>query len=329
MDLAVNPAGRGRCWCSNVLGPGRAGSTGLGEEDAALEGKSDLGSVACDFTLQVVKQLPVCLDFPHPSPRHHWALVSLLLKCQNHAPESIGLDPHTRHHIMPIKQLPQLTIRQLGSSTAISSPVSLVKELVENSIDAEASSIEVTISPNVVDKIQVRDNGNGISPQDYDALGRRAHTSKLRTFEELQCQGGRTLGFRGDALASANTLSTLTITTRTDEDPVANLLTLKPAGGGISARKPVSAPVGTTVEAAGLFNGFPVRKKHAISQSKKFLREINELLYSYALTRPRIRLSLKVAKHSHFSWSYAPGREDDFKHAALQVFGKKLVSQCV
>ncbi|KAF6833766.1 DNA mismatch repair [Colletotrichum plurivorum] len=158
---------------------------------------------------------------------------------------------------MPIKQLPQCTIRQLGSSTAILSPVSLVKELVENSIDAEASSIEIIISPNVVDKIQVRDNGKGISPGDYDALGRRAHTSKLRTFEELQCRGGRTLGFRGDALASANTLSVLTITTRTDEDLVANQLTLNPSGGGLSTRKPVSAPVGTTIDATDLFSGFP------------------------------------------------------------------------
>ncbi|KAF6844147.1 DNA mismatch repair [Colletotrichum musicola] len=158
---------------------------------------------------------------------------------------------------MPIKQLPQCTTRQLGSSTAILSPVSLVKELVENSIDAEASSIEIIISPNLVDKIQVRDNGKGISPRDYDALGRRAHTSKLRTFEELQRRGGRTLGFRGDALASANTPSVLTITTRTDEDLVANQLILNPSGGGLSARKPVSAPVGTTIDATDLFSGFP------------------------------------------------------------------------
>ncbi|KAH0426286.1 DNA mismatch repair [Colletotrichum camelliae] len=207
---------------------------------------------------------------------------------------------------MPITRLPLTTVRRLGSSVVIVTPVSLVKELVDNAIDAGATSIEITVSANAVDKIQVRDNGHGIGSGDYDALGRRSHTSKLRTFEELQSKGGQTLGFRGDALASTNTMSKLTITTRTAEDPVAKLLTLNPNGGGILAQKPVASPVGTTVDASDIFAGFPVRRQQAVKESKKTHDQIKELLFTYALTRPRIRLSLKIQGNHKLSWSYAP-----------------------
>ncbi|KAF4414132.1 PMS1 -like protein 1 [Colletotrichum fructicola] len=181
---------------------------------------------------------------------------------------------------MPITRLPLTTVRRLGSSVVIVTPVSLVKELVDNSIDAGATSIEITVSANAVDKIQVRDNGLGIDSEDFDALGRRSHTSKLRTFEELQFKGGQTLGFRGDALASTNIMSKLTITTRTAEDPVANLLTLNPNGGGILAQKPVAGPVGTTVDASDIFSGFPVRRQQAIKESKRAHNQIKELLFT-------------------------------------------------
>ncbi|KAI8298085.1 PMS1 protein-like protein 1 [Colletotrichum sp. SAR11_59] len=230
---------------------------------------------------------------------------------------------------MPITRLPLTTVRRLGSSVVIVTPVSLVKELVDNSIDAGATSIEIIVSANAVDKIQVRDNGHGIDSEDFDALGRRSHTSKLRTFEELQSKGGQTLGFRGDALASTNTMSKLTITTRTAEDPAANLLTLNPNGGGILAQKPVASPVGTTVDASDIFAGFPVRRQQAIKDSKKAHSQIKELLFTYALTRPRIRLSLKIQSNHKLSWSYAPTVGADVREAVLQVFGNELVSQCV
>ncbi|KAI5466728.1 histidine kinase-like ATPase, partial [Mariannaea sp. PMI_226] len=102
---------------------------------------------------------------------------------------------------MAIAALPLATSRLLGSSTVVTNPTSLVKELVENSIDAGANSIEVLISQNTVDKVQVKDNGCGISLDDLNLLGRRAHTSKLRTFDELETKAGDTLGFRGEALA--------------------------------------------------------------------------------------------------------------------------------
>ncbi|KKY36806.1 putative dna mismatch repair [Diaporthe ampelina] len=115
---------------------------------------------------------------------------------------------------MPITALPETTVRLLGSAAAISTPVDVIKELLGNSLDAEATSVEILVSANLVDSIQVRDNGHGIQAGDYNSLGRMGHTSKLTSFEELQTVGGNTLGFRGQALASANSLGRVTVVTR-------------------------------------------------------------------------------------------------------------------
>ncbi|KAK1505191.1 uncharacterized protein CCOS01_16765 [Colletotrichum costaricense] len=198
---------------------------------------------------------------------------------------------------MSISQLPQATVRQLGSSVVIPSPVSLVKELVDNAIDAHANHIEIRTSANAIDKIQVRDNGHGISSEDYDALGRRSHTSKLRTFEELQCKGGQTLGFRGDALASVNAVSKLTITTRTTRDPVAILLVLNPKGGGFTDKKHVAGSVGTTVDVSDLFANIPVRRQQILKESKKTYAQIKDLLQS--IPKPFIRLNVECRLGSY------------------------------
>ncbi|CAM1507133.1 Fc.00g067740.m01.CDS01 [Cosmosporella sp. VM-42] len=230
---------------------------------------------------------------------------------------------------MPISALPQSTVRLLGCTLSITSPLSLVKELVDNSIDAGATSIEVTISANTIDKIQVRDNGRGISFDDFDSLGRRAHTSKLRSFEELQTKGGQTLGFRGEALASANTLATIKVTTKTAQDPVASQLLLKFGVGGVERSQPASAPVGSTLQALKLFESLPVRKQNALNESHKALPKVKGLLQTYALAVPHLKLSLRVPDDPGQNWSYSPCSSSTTREAILQVFGHPLVAQCV
>src|ERR1700734_1175662 len=114
---------------------------------------------------------------------------------------------------MAIVPLPQATVHLLGSAQALTTPMSLVKELVDNALDAKASIIDILISSNTIDKIEVRDNGHGIQQEDLDALGKRGHTSKLRSFDELRSIGGISLGFRGEALASAVQLGEVSVTT--------------------------------------------------------------------------------------------------------------------
>ncbi|KAK7421065.1 hypothetical protein QQX98_002423 [Neonectria punicea] len=230
---------------------------------------------------------------------------------------------------MAISALPPSTARLLGSSVVISNPVSLVKELIDNGIDAGATSIEVNISPNTVDKIQVRDNGRGIQVDDFDLLGRRAHTSKLRNFEELETKGGQTLGFRGEALASVSSLAIVKVTTKTARDPVASLLLLRFGDGGVEKKQPVAAPIGTTVQALKLFDNIPVRKQVALKESRKTLMSIKRLLETYALALPRIRLSLKVPSDPQQIWTYSPSSSANTHEAVTQVFGHSLSTQCV
>ena len=130
-----------------------------------------------------------------------------------------------------IHQLEESTTRLLTSSQHINDAVSLVKELVENSLDAGAKSIEVEISPNIIDFICVKDNGHGVRPADVEFLARQACTSKISCFEDLAKFGGRYLGFRGMALASIARISgSLEIATRVDTEPAGLLLQFNQSG---------------------------------------------------------------------------------------------------
>ncbi|KAI9172104.1 DNA mismatch repair protein MutL [Paramyrothecium foliicola] len=223
---------------------------------------------------------------------------------------------------MPISLLPESATLLLGSTVTISSPHDLVKELLENAIDANATSVEVLISPDTIEKIQVRDNGHGIPVQDFEALGRKAYTSKLTTFEQLQGQGVETLGFRGEALAAANSICNLTVTTRTTSDPVGSRLQLKSGVGGAEDRRPISAAVGTTVLATKLFDRIPVRKQFLLKQRQKTVAGVKLMLQGYALARPYLKLSLKIQREARVAWSYTPHPPYTSKETIIQIFGR-------
>ncbi|OBT76197.1 hypothetical protein VF21_04965 [Pseudogymnoascus sp. 05NY08] len=229
---------------------------------------------------------------------------------------------------MPIQPLPSSTTRILGSCQALTTPSSLVKELIDNAIDAKATSIDVIISANTVDKIEVHDNGHGIAQEDLDSLGRHGHTSKLRNFEELRAVGGSCLGFRGEALASSVSLGSVTITTRAEGEPVAFVVKLK-ATGGVSSKSSISHPIGTTVCVSNFLSALPVRRQTSISDASKTISKIKDTLQSYALARLHVRFTLKVAKTGKGNWSYIPHPKGYIKEAAIQVAGKDVAKQCI
>lgn len=126
---------------------------------------------------------------------------------------------------MPIAALPQTTVRAIGSTSVISDPCSVVKELLDNALDASASSLQIEISQNTVDVIQLKDNGCGIPTEDYPNVCKHAFTSKIETVDDLRNVGGTSLGFRGEALASVAEMSgAVTITTRTASEVTATAL---------------------------------------------------------------------------------------------------------
>ena len=121
-----------------------------------------------------------------------------------------------------IAALPLTTTRQIGSGQVLVDPSSVVKELIDNALDARAKSIFVDITANTVDSIQVKDDGHGIPAEDRPLVCRRYCTSKIRDFHDLREVGGKWLGFRGEALSSMAAMSgSLSVTTRVEGEPVA------------------------------------------------------------------------------------------------------------
>lgn len=128
---------------------------------------------------------------------------------------------------MPIARLPPKAVHTISSSQVLTDSCSVVKELIDNSLDAEANAIFVEISLNALDIVQVRDNGHGIIPDDRRMVGKRHCTSKIRDLADLESIGGKSLGFRGEALASAAELSaSMIVSTRTEGEATAVSLTI-------------------------------------------------------------------------------------------------------
>lgn len=127
-----------------------------------------------------------------------------------------------RDSLPSIAALPPITVRQIGSHQLLTDPSLVVKELIDNALDARAKSIFVDITANTIDSLQVKDDGHGIPSEDRALACRRYCTSKIRDFHDLKQVGGKWLGFRGEALASIAAMSgTVSITTRVEGEPVA------------------------------------------------------------------------------------------------------------
>lgn len=132
---------------------------------------------------------------------------------------------------MPISTLPDSTLRAITSILVLNDAVSVLKELVDNALDAKATTIAIEISANTLDVIQVKDNGTGIGVEDRQLVCKRGCTSKITTIEDLEQLGGTWLGFRGEALASVADLSeSVTLTTRVDGEMVGSSLKYGSAG---------------------------------------------------------------------------------------------------
>jgi DNA mismatch repair protein MutL len=130
-----------------------------------------------------------------------------------------------------IQALPPTTVHRIGSSQVLVDPACAVKELLDNALDARATSVSIEISTNTLDVIHVRDNGHGIAPDDRVLICKRYCTSKIRDFADLRNLGGTSLGFRGEALSSLAELSaSLSVTTRVEGESTALKMTMNSKG---------------------------------------------------------------------------------------------------
>ncbi|KAJ5306888.1 hypothetical protein PENANT_c003G06244 [Penicillium antarcticum] len=232
---------------------------------------------------------------------------------------------------MPIEALPQNTIQAIGSTSVISDPCSVVKELIDNALDASATSLQIDISQNTIDVIQLKDNGHGIPPEDQQYVCKRSFTSKIQTLDDLKNVGGSCLGFRGEALASVAEMSgVIAVSTRVQSEAVGSCHKYGRNGELIITQR-TSHPRGTTVRIENFLKHIPVRKQTALKAATRNLTRIKKLLQAYAIAQPSKKFSLKVlkAKNENSNWTYAPGTSASLQDAALKVAGTEVSSCCV
>ena len=190
---------------------------------------------------------------------------------------------------MPIKVLPPELAIKIAAGEVVERPASVVKELLENSIDAGASQIIVEIKSGGVELVRVTDDGNGIDASEVELAFERHATSKLDTVEQLEAVA--TLGFRGEALPSIAAVSRLTMTTRPQQAQAGRRVELR---WGREVRSGTQGcPPGTSVEVSDLFGNMPARRKFLKTNSTETSR-VQELVARYALAFPTIRFQLIV-----------------------------------
>lgn len=189
---------------------------------------------------------------------------------------------------MPIKILPDEVASQIAAGEVVERPASVVKELVENSLDAGATHITITVEGAGQKLIEVADDGLGIPAKEISMALARHATSKLSSAADLF--NIETLGFRGEALASIASVSRFTITSRTRESEVGARLVVE--GGQIDSDvQPIGAPAGTVVRVEDLFYNVPARRKFLKTDSTE-RRQIDDLVTRYALAYPDVRFHL-------------------------------------
>ncbi|KAF7559452.1 hypothetical protein G7046_g4695 [Stylonectria norvegica] len=189
-----------------------------------------------------------------------------------------------------IKQIDDRTVHQIQSGQVIVDLCSVVKELVENSIDATATSIDVRFKNQGLDLIEVQDNGSGISPENHPSVALKHHTSKLSSYSDIASL--ETFGFRGEALASLCALSFLSVTTCLAKDvPKGSKLGFE-ASGKLNGSSVVAAQRGTTVSVENLFHNLPVRRRELERNIKREWHKVIALLNQYACIQTNLKFTV-------------------------------------
>jgi len=193
-----------------------------------------------------------------------------------------------------VRILPELLSNQIAAGEVVERPSSVVKELVENSIDAKASAITIEVEKSGKSLIRVSDDGIGLSRDDALLSIERYATSKIFKTEDLFCIS--TMGFRGEALPSIASVSKFTLVTRAENQDTGTRIEI--LGGKVRNVSDVGAPVGTMVEVKDLFFNTPARKKFLKSDNTE-ISHISDAIAGIALGHPNIRFRLFSNKSLH------------------------------
>lgn len=212
-----------------------------------------------------------------------------------------------------IKLLPESIANQIAAGEVIQRPASVIKELLDNAVDAGATEINVIIKDAGKTLIHIQDNGSGMSPTDARMSLERHATSKLRTADDLF--DIRTMGFRGEALASIAAISHMEIKTRRNEDPIGTRLIVE--ASVVQVQEGCQCPVGTSIIVRNLFYNVPARRKFLKSDPVE-MRHILDEFHHLALAFEEIQFRLF---HNDQEVYNLPS--SSLRNRILNIFGKK------
>jgi DNA mismatch repair protein MutL len=219
-----------------------------------------------------------------------------------------------------IRILSDLVANQIAAGEVVERPASVVKELLENSLDAGATRIRIEVEAGGRKLIRITDNGHGMVADDALLAFERHATSKLRSSDDLLSIA--TLGFRGEALPSIASVSRLTLETRAAEEESGTLVEI--AGGNILRVEPAGLPVGTTITIRDLFYNTPARRKFLRSEQTE-LSHIAALVTHYALANPTRHFELHSATQALLTAPMTATTADRL----FQIFGKETSSHMI
>ena len=221
---------------------------------------------------------------------------------------------------MPIRRLPRDVASKIAAGEVVERPASVVKELVENAIDAGATEIRVEIEKGGKKLIRVADNGSGIPADEVELAFEHHATSKLETAEDLFTL--MTLGFRGEALPSIASISQVTVLTRTKEEDMGTKLRIE--GGEVVSKQSHAATPGTMFSIERLFYNLPARRKFLKTTSSEN-GKISSIVSTYALAYPERRFSLTLGGRQSFQ---SPG-SGGLREAVIAVYGLKVAKNMI
>jgi DNA mismatch repair protein MutL len=202
---------------------------------------------------------------------------------------------------VPIRRLPDQLVNQIAAGEVVERPASVVKELVENALDAGAGRVDIELEAGGAKLIRIRDDGSGIPPDELPLALERHATSKIASLADLERVG--TLGFRGEALPSIASVSRLTLTSRTATLPAHEI---RAENGVLSAVAPAQHPPGTTIEVRDLFFNVPARRKFLRAERTEY-GHVEEFVRAIALARPEI--GFRLVHNGREALAFKPSRE--------------------
>jgi DNA mismatch repair protein MutL len=215
-----------------------------------------------------------------------------------------------------IRALDAQTVQRIAAGEVVERPASVVKELVENSLDADASRVSVAVEGDGTREIRVRDDGIGMTEAALRTAVEEHTTSKIRDIGDLEAGVG-TLGFRGEALHTIGAVSQLTI--RSKPRGGARGTELVYEGGAVDSVRPAGCPEGTVIEVCDLFFNTPARRKFLKTEATEF-DHINTVVTQYALANPDVAVSLEHDDREVFATEGRGSRES----AVLSVYGRAV-----